>query len=469
MKKIAIIGAGPAGSTAAYYLSKHQKKHSFQIDIYEPSPYVGGMAATIELWQQKADLGPHRFFSYDPIVNQLWDECVDGKFAYVKRKTRIYYKGKFFHYPLQASDIVTKLNPIETTEALFSYLVQKIKPSQDLDTFDSWVIHQFGKKLYKTFFKTYTEKLWGIPCHELDADFAKQRIKKFSLSEAIKSILFPSTKKRHKTLAEKFKYPLQGSGQVYEFMINYALHHGANFYPFKVKKIETHNHQATGIFTEKGDFIPYDHVISSMPITDLINAIDDIPTEIKRLASKLRFRNTILVYLLIDNNHLFDDQWIYVHDERLLCGRITNFRNWVPTLYGGNPYTILAMEYWCFDEDKIWLANDEELIQLASTEIVKTNLVQFSQILDGKVIRLAKSYPVYFAGYKKILASIKDYFQFIDNLQLIGRYGSYKYNNQDHSILMGIKAAENIIYNARHDLWNINTDYDTYLEGEIKT
>lgn len=469
MKRIAIIGAGPAGSTAAYYLSKHFEKFPAIIDIFEPSPHIGGMAATIELWGQKVDFGPHRFFSYDPLVNQIWDECVNEKFAYVKRKTRIYYKKKFFHYPLQALDILTKLNPIETTHAVVSYLKEKIKSKNDLNTFDRWVIHHFGEKLYKTFFKTYTEKLWGIPCQELDADFAKQRIKKFSLSEAIKSVLFPSTRKKHKTLAEEFKYPLGGSGQVYEYMVNYAKNHGATLHRLKVKKVVIQDQIATGILTENGDFIPYDHIISSMPLTELINGLDSIPDKVNEAAQKLRYRNTMLVYLLINNHHVFDDQWIYVHDERLLCGRITNFRNWVPALYGDSPHTILAMEYWCFDIDPIWLSNNDDIVQLASNEIVRTGLVQRSQILEGFVVRLSKSYPVYFAGYKTLLTPITDYFRQISNLHLIGRYGSYKYNNQDHSILMGIKAAENILFDARHDLWNINTDYDTYQEGEIKS
>jgi len=468
MKKIAIIGAGPAGSTVAYVLSKHLSTNPLSIDVYEANAFVGGMAASIELWDQKVDFGPHRFFSYDPEVNQLWDECVQDNYAWVRRKTRIYYKGKFFYYPIEALDVLFKLSPLETLNALGSYTIEKIHPTRDLDTFEGWMIHHFGKKLYKTFFKTYTEKLWGIPSHELDADFAKQRIKKFSLSEAIKSALFPSTRKKHKTLAEQFKYPLHGSGQVYEYMMNSVTKNGVNLYlNTPVEKIIIENNQLKGILLPNNHFVPYDYVVSSMPLTSVVQQIEDAPSHVKAANKKLYFRNTILVYLLLNTENIFDDQWIYVHDPHLTCGRITNFRNWVPTLYGKSHHTILALEYWCFDDDPLWKEDDKKLIQLASEDLIKTKLIDFSKILDGKVFRLHRSYPVYFSGYKQVLEPIVNYLKTLPQVLCIGRYGSYKYNNQDHSILMGIKAAENILFERKHNLWEINSDYDTYLESKM--
>jgi protoporphyrinogen oxidase len=468
MKKIAIIGSGPAGITAAYELSKEIGKSISTIDVYESTAQIGGMSASNEFWNQWVDLGPHRFFSYDEKVNNLWMEIAGDNHSPVTRLTRIFYGGKLYHYPLKAFNALFTLGFFKSMGALFSYFRQQIFPVKDVSTFEGWVTRRFGRKLYEIFFKTYSEKLWGISCNELDADFASQRIKKLSLGAAVWNSLFPG-KNKHKTLAEEFLYPLQGTGWIYEEMARRAQEMGARIHlNTPVSKVLKEDGKVTGIITENGVTEKFDAVISTMPVSLLLEGLNDVPPEILDLSSKLRFRNTILVYININGQNLFPDQWMYIHSKELQTGRITNFRNWVPELYGEEKSSIIALEYWCFDEDKLWNQSDEELITLATEEIQKTGLIGHAAILDGKVVRLHRSYPVYFKNYRNILEPIENYLKTIENLYPIGRYGAYKYNNQDHSILMGVLAAENISGKASHNLWTINTDYDNYQEGKSK-
>ncbi|MCS7003836.1 MAG: FAD-dependent oxidoreductase [Cytophagales bacterium] len=462
--KIAVIGAGPAGLTAAYQLTKHTPN----VDLYELSPYVGGMCRTFELWGSKVDVGPHRFFSYDQRVNKIWLEVAQNDYDMVKRLTRIYYNNRFFAYPLKPFNAFANLGPFETVNCIFSYLKEKVSPTPLKNDFETWVIRRFGKRLYEIFFKTYSEKLWGIPCHELDSDFAAQRIKKLSLSEAIKNAFAKSG--NHKTLVDEFAYPLHGTGMIYERMAQAIRTRGGKiFLKTPVQKILTQNRQVKGLQLVDGTQKEYDYIISSMPLTQLTQRLDEAPDDIKAKASQLTYRNTIIVYLNIESNCLFPDNWLYIHSEKLKTGRITNFNNWLPSLIGNPERTILALEYWCYEIDEIWKSPDEVLINIAQEDIRNTGLIKGANILDGYVLRIPKCYPVYKAGYKEILKPIEKYLATIQNLYPIGRYGAFKYNNQDHSILMGLLAAENIIHDACHNLWEINTDYDTYQESVIIT
>ncbi|MCO5258655.1 MAG: FAD-dependent oxidoreductase [Crocinitomicaceae bacterium] len=463
--KIAIIGAGPAGMTAAYQLSKEIK----DIDLYEATSSVGGMAKSIDLWNQKVDIGPHRFFSNDTRINELWLEVADKDFEMVDRLTRIYYNKRFFHYPIKAFDALKNLGIPKATACIISYGAEKISPTKDTSTFEGWVRNRFGKKLYSIFFKTYTEKLWGIPCNTLDADFAAQRIKKFSLGEAIKTAVFGNSGK-HKTLVDQFAYPHGGTGMIYERMAEFVRMKGGNILlNTPIKRVLTKDNKAYAIELEDGTIKEYDHIISSMPLSLMVTRLPEVPENIKLAASKLNFRNTIIVYLNVQAKDLFPDNWLYVHSADLRMGRLTNFRNWVPQINGQEQSTICALEYWCYDDDDFWKWDSDKLIELGKEELRKTGLIKDAEISDGFVYKIHRCYPVYSKGYKEILTPVEDYLKSIENLHVIGRYGAFKYNNQDHSILMGMLVAENILQNKNHNLWNINTDYDDYQESSVIT
>jgi protoporphyrinogen oxidase len=469
--KIAVIGAGPAGITTAYQLSKAIGKGKItEVDLYELSSTVGGLARSFTIWEQRVDLGPHRFFSHDTKVNNLWLEVVGKEYDIVNRQTRIFYKNTFFDYPIKPGNALRGLGIIEAVRCVLSYAWIRVFPLKKEDTFESWVSNRFGKRLYTIFFKTYSEKLWGIKCHDLDSDFASQRIKKMSLYEAIKNALFTGNKKEHKTLVDQFAYPLKGTGYVYESMAEKIISNGGNIHlGIAVEKVITSGRTVKGLELTSGEYKEYDHIVSSMPLSQLVVRLPETPYDIKENAHKLKFRNTILVYLLINKEELFTDQWLYIHSEDLKTGRISNFRNWVPELYGDEKNTILCMEYWYNFDDPEWQSSDESLIQLAKNEIKKTGLIGDAEILNGHVVKLPRCYPVYFKNYKEVLDPIVKYLETIEKLHVIGRYGAYKYNNQDHSILMGLMAAENILDDKNNNLWEINTDYEVYQEASIIT
>ncbi|MCF8345819.1 MAG: FAD-dependent oxidoreductase [Bacteroidales bacterium] len=468
--KIAIIGGGPAGLTAAYQLSKELGNKITAVDVYEAADQVGGMARSIDLWGQTADLGPHRFFSKDKKINALWLEVVEGNYHIVNRKTRIFYNKTFFDYPIKAFNALKGLGVREATRCMLSYIKQRVFPVKDTTTFEGWVTRRFGKRLYTIFFKTYSEKLWGISCAELDSDFASQRIKKLSLFEAVKSAIAFNKNIKHATLLEQFAYPLNGTGSVYTKMMDKIIGRGGNVYlRTPVSKVITKNHKAVALKLETGEEVAYDQVVSTMPLTQLTERMVVLPDNIVETVRSLRFRNTILVYLLVDRSDLFPDQWLYIHDSEVKTGRISNFRNWVPELYGEHNQSILCMEYWCNFNDSLWRENERYLAELAKREINHIGLAASKDILDVSVFRIPRCYPIYFSGYQEKLLPIQEFLDTIGQLHVIGRYGAYKYNNQDHSILMGMLAAENILSDAGHNLWSINTDYDVYQESATIT
>lgn len=465
-KKVAVIGAGPAGITAAYELAKA----GVEVEVFEASDKVGGMAKTIDLWGQKIDIGPHRFFSNDTRVNKLWLEVAGKDYRMVDRLTRIYYKKKFFFYPIKAFDALFKLGIGTATLCVTSYMKEKVKPTKIDGSFETWVTSRFGYKLYSIFFKTYTEKLWGISCTELDADFAAQRIKKLSLWEAIKNAVKGGKGNKHKTLVDQFAYPTGGTGMIYERMEAYINAHGGKVHLKKpVKRVLTKNNSAYALELEDGTLNEYDEIVSSMPFSLMVSRLPDVPAEISKHASDLTYRNTIIVYLNVDAKDLFPDNWLYVHEAKLQMGRITNFRNWVPEINNGKESTIIAMEYWCYNEDQLWNSSDEELIALGKKELLETGLIGKATITEGFVYKIPRCYPVYSRGYKEKLKPVEKYLSSIDHLHVIGRYGAFKYNNQDHSILMGLLTAENITLGTKHDLWEINTDYEDYQEKSTIT
>ncbi len=467
--RVAVIGAGPAGMTAALQLSQGGAK----VAVYEADQCVGGLARSLDLWGQRVDLGPHRLFSTDPRVNRLWLDVVGREYAMVHRLTRIYYRRRFFLYPLKPLNTFRNIGLPEAAFCLASYLKEQLRPrfptTGDV-SFESWIVRRFGRRLFDMFFKSYSEKLWDIPCGELSADFAAQRIKQLSLLEAVKSALSPRSRRQHETLVDRFPYPLGGTGSVYEKMADRLRDGGGRIHlQCPVRRVLHQGFDVQGMEFESGRVEYSDHVVSTMPLTDLVRGLADVPADVQAAADALQFRNTIFVYLHVDSDSLFADQWLYIHDPDLKMGRVSNFRNWVPQLHGEAQTTILAVEYWCNDSGPLWVAPDDRLIELATRELRSTGLLRDEPIMAGHVLRARRCYPVYRRGYRQHVERIADYLRNFRRLTPIGRYGTFKYNNQDHSILMGILAAENLLHNRAHDLWSVNTDHDAYQVGELIT
>lgn len=462
MKHVIIIGAGPAGLSAARLLSEN----GYKITLLEESENIGGMSKSIKMFNQIVDIGPHRFFSKDKRLNDFWHKHTNGEFEQVNRLTRIFYNNKFFYYPLKGFDALKKLGIIESCLCALSYLKAKIMPFKG-DSFESWVANAFGYRLYSIFFKSYTEKLWGIKCSDLDSDFAAQRIKGLNFYEAVKSAFFGGGGKKHKTLVDCFSYPKKGCGVVYENMADSIRKAGGEIITnCKVTKILTHDKKAIGVVSDKGEF-KGDIVVSSAPFSDMVSSIDELDSNIKDLAKKLKFRNTILVYVLLDSKKkTFEDNWIYVHNKATQTGRITDFANWSKDLMCGEKGEILCLEYWANDDEKLWNLDSKDLIEIAKKDLLDSKLVADSSVIkNASVLKIHKSYPVYERGYKGDLHKIYSALSEFKDLYFIGRNGAFKYNNQDHSILMGLACADKIM-GANVDLWDINTDYDYQESGK---
>ena len=349
-----------------------------------------------------------------------------------------------------------------------SYLRQKVSPTEEQQTFESWVVSRFGRRLFEMFFQTYSEKLWGISCDELDSDFAAQRIKKLSLGEAIKNAIGISGQS-HRTLVDCFAYPTGGTGMIYDRLADLTRVVGSVQLETPVRRLLHRDRQVRGIELMSGRELDYDRVVSTMPLTLMVKGLDGTPDNVHEAVDSLTFRNTILVYLNVNATDLFPDQWIYVHSADLQTGRVTKFRNWIPELYGESESSILSLEYWCYDQDEVWQNADAQLIERASSEMRSTGLIGDAEILNGHVVRLRRSYPVYACNYKKHLSVATDYIGSFTGITPIGRYGAFKCNNQDHSILMGILAAENILERRSNDPWSINTDYEIYQDSSAIT
>lgn len=449
--------------TAAYCLARG----GAAVDLYEASGDVGGMSRSFDLWEQRVDLGPHRFFAADERVRRLWFEMAGSDYDMVDRLTRIYYRGRLFHYPLQPLDVLRKLGPIEAARCLASYARERVRPAEHDDSFEAWVVRRFGRRLFEIFFETYSEKLWGISCRELDADFAAQRIREFDLAEALRHALLGRGRSRHRTLADRFAYPRGGTGTVYERMGAAVSRTGRLLLRAPVRRVVTAAGRAIGLERTDGTFEPYDAVVSSMPLPALVRGLPEAPDRVKELASALTFRNTTIVYLHVAAERLFPDNWLYVHAPQLAVGRVTNFRNWSPSLQRGKQTTILAMEYWSGDTDEAWTRDDETIADIARREMASTGLLAGARVLDHRVVRVPRCYPVYRRGYREILREVEEYLRTVRGLVTIGRYGAFKYNNQDHSILAGMLAADGVLAGTGTDVWGVNTDFDRYQESDV--
>lgn len=460
-----IIGAGPAGMACAAKLTDLGRP----VTVLEAAPVVGGLARTLDLWGQRVDLGPHRFFSSDRIVVDFWRRFVGQDFTRVTRLTRISYGGTFFKYPLEAFDALGRLGLAQTARALASYGKARLRPHPAPRSFEEWVVNRFGRHLFSIFFQTYSEKLWGVPCSRLDADWAAQRIKKLSLFEAAKAALFKDRGRTHKTLVDEFAYPLRGSGVVYERMKAHVEQGGGEVrLSTPVKRVLLEGGRAAGVELQSGEVLRGEAVVSTMPLSLMVRSLPGTPPEVLAACDQLRYRNTILVYLEVDSASLFPDNWVYVHSPQVQHGRVTNFRNWSPQLYGDRPTSILCLEFWCFDQDPLWTEEEGALVRRAEAELRAIGLCPPGRkVLNGTALRLHRSYPVYETGYQAPLQRVQAHVNGIPGLYAIGRYGAFKYNNQDHSILMGLLAATELHTGSPQHLWDVNTDGEYQESAEV--
>jgi len=472
--KAAIVGAGPAGLTAAYELSKQGASAL----VLESDPqYVGGISRTVNYKGFRFDIGGHRFFSKSREVEDLWTEIAGDDMLTRPRSSRIFYQGKFYAYPLKPFEALSKLGPVESVRCVLSFLSARLHPTVHPKTFEEWVVNQFGERLFQIFFKTYTEKVWGMSCREISADWAAQRIKGLSLGSALKHALFsgrsPSRKQVVKTLIDTFRYPKRGPGMMWEACAEEIRSMGGTivldrkvtgcrFDPNR-KLWSVTCHDSAG---RSEDFLS-EHLVSSMPIRELVAQLEpQLPEVARNAASSLRYRDFLTVGLIVRDRHRFTDNWIYIHDSGVKVGRVQNYKSWSPEMVPDPAYASYGLEYFCFEGDGLWTASDRDLIELARREIEQVHLAASSDVVDGCVIRQPKAYPVYDDAYQRHVATIRSALdQHFPALHLVGRNGMHKYNNQDHAMMTALLAARNILAGERrYDVWAVNQDAEYHEE-----
>jgi protoporphyrinogen oxidase len=462
--EVLIIGAGPAGLTAAYELAKAGVIST----VFEKDGVVGGLARTVTYKDCLFDIGGHRFFTKVEVIERLWKEVLGDDLLLRPRLSRIYFDSKFYKYPLEPLDVIAQLGPWELLRCSASYLkaqMFQIRPEEDMA---SWIKNRFGSRLYVRFFKTYTEKVWGMPCDQIKADWAAQRIRGLTLRSAIQDAFRrrrPLDKARSRTLTRQFYYPRKGPGMMWTRFRDLVESKGSKVHL---------NAPVERVFWEPGGVRavqvggrerPGSHFISTLPIRTLIRSLNPAPPPaIQRCADDFSYRDFLIVAVIVKGSNLFPDNWVYIHDPQVRVGRIQNYSNWSPEMSPDPSVSSLGLEYFCSEGDALWTMSDSEMIAFAIQELDAIGLVGKPEILDATVIRVPKAYPVYNATYRRGLAVVREFLTQIPNLQLVGRNGQHRYNNQDHSMLAGLLAARNIL-GARFNLWDLNTDQDFHEEG----
>jgi len=464
--KVVIIGTGPSGMACAYTLVNANQPTT----IIEKDGTVGGLCRTINFHGYLFDIGGHRFLSKSKEINHLWHEIMGDDMISVRRLSRIYYRKRYFKYPLSFINTFWNLGPIESLLCVISYLEYKVFKKEDDSTFEGWITNRFGKRLYEIFFKTYTEKVWAVPCEKISADWAVQRIRGLSLKVAIQKALFGKKRRGPKTLSEEFLYPRTGPGEFYNRLKDKISESGSEFLFHrdvvgikhegkKIVSIENDGHRR-----EKKE-MAVNYLFSSIPLTTLIKILKPSPpADVVSAAEQLHFRSFVVVNVILDKKDIFSDQWIYVHSPEVRLGRIQNYKNWSPAMVADPNKTSLGLEYFCTVGDALWEMNDIDLIDYAMKELEKIGIASRKHLIHGFVVRQADVYPIYHLGYKVHVDIIRRYLSQFSNFQTIGRQGLFRYDNSDHALLTGIYAAKNFLSEGSSNLWSLDAD-EGYLES----
>jgi protoporphyrinogen oxidase len=465
---VVVIGAGPAGLTAAYELGKAGEPAL----VLEASDTVGGISRTVERDGWRFDIGGHRFFTKVPEVERLWHEILpDDEFLLRPRMSRIYYRGKLFDYPLKAANALGNLGVLEAVRCVLSYLLVRLRPPRDQSHFEGWVAARFGWRLYRIFFKTYTEKVWGVDATEIQADWAAQRIKNLSLLSAVTNALLPKRNQKDiASLIEEFQYPRLGPGQMWERCAEHVERLGGGvLFDAPVTRIERDADGAVAVHASTPDGplrVEATDVVSSMPIGELVRALDPpAPAEVLAAADDLRYRDFLTVALVVPEEFSFPDNWIYIHSPGVRVGRVQNFGSWSPFLVKDGR-TCLGLEYFVDEGDSTWSASDGDLVELATREIRELGLVRGDVVEAGYVVRQPKAYPVYDEHYRRNVDVIRTWLEeSVPNVHPVGRNGMHRYNNADHSMLTAMLTVRNILAGERrHDIWAVNVEEDYHEE-----
>jgi protoporphyrinogen oxidase len=457
-KPYVVIGGGPAGLTAGYLLAKAGKK----VIVFEAEDQVGGLAKTVvDPDGYRFDLGGHRFFTKNQEVNDLWLEIMGDEFLLRPRMSRIFWRGKYLDYPLRGTDVIRKLGPVELTLCGLSYLWAAIKPKGPEENFEQWVSNRFGKRLYKHFFKGYTEKVWGVPTTELRSEWAAQRIKGLSFFSAAKAAFFGNKGNEIKSLIDKFQYPRYGPGQMWETMTARIEEMGGEVrLSAPVERIELDEASTRVVRVHAaGEAIEPKAVISSLPLRDTVRMADPAaPPEVLRAGAGLRYRDFLTVALILDGEDLFPDNWIYIHEDGVRVGRIQNYRSWSPWMVPDPDTACVGLEYFCFKGDDLWTMSDDDLVALATRELAQLGLAKAEQVRRGYVVRVPMAYPMYDERYAERVATIRSWLDPIEGLVQVGRNGLHRYNNSDHSMLSAMRAVDNLLGRGQHDIWSVNVE-----------
>jgi protoporphyrinogen oxidase len=451
---VAVLGAGPAGLTAAYCLVER----GVPVVVFEADDQVGGLARTVVRDGYRFDLGGHRFFTKSQEVSDLWEEVLGAELLVRPRLSRIYWRGRFIEYPLRPADVVAKLGPVEVARSLGSFARARLRPRCEEETFEEWVSSRFGRRLFELFFKTYTEKVWGVGTAELRAEWAAQRIADLSPWTALRAAL-PGGGERPKSLIEEFRYPRLGPGQMWEEMARRIEQRGGEVrLQAPVECLEADEGQVAAV-RAGGERVEVSAAISSIPLRTVVGVAEPAPPrEVTVAAAGLRYRDFLTVALPVDGEPPFPDNWVYVHDPGVRVGRIQNFRAWSPWMTPDPRLSCLGLEYFCFEGDELWSSSDADLIERGRREVAALGLVDPKRVAGGHVVRVPKAYPVYDAEYAARVERIRGWLGGLANLQQIGRNGLHRYNNSDHSMLTAMRAVENLCDTAGHDVWAVNAD-----------